>query len=402
MRKRFLSILFLISSLASSAALHAFTPQSLNPTVAINSSGQRAMAWTNYATVNSQIQAAVFSGGVWSATDTLSIASERNGSASIAIDNAGNVAAVWIAATTTPRKVQVKSAIFSGGSWSPPATVSTQRNFVTNLRFSMNASGEAIAVWISEAGVEAAVYQSNTWAAPTTLSSSGTHPDVANSSTGLVVWEDDQDIQSAIWNGSGWSSAASISQNGTQNTFPTVSINSSGEGVAAWWQIDGSTARISGNYFTGGAWQTSANFSPDGEGVSSLSLSMNEANEAVAIWTGTVVGKASVTKAMTYNGSSWTLPQQISSSALHSSLYAHVATGGPGEAIATWTQLGPNTERCVIGATFSGGSWGTPSLISPTGEFSTNNAVAMNPSNESLIAWSNLTQKTVQETTSKP
>lgn len=141
-----------------------------------------------------------------------------------------------------------------GGGWS--ARLDTSPYFAGDPAVAADGSGNAMAAWnqynaASASNVFAARYLVGTgWLTPVQIDSSGTNNvyiRIGGDSSGdaIVTWW--QSYSGGVWAnrfvpGAGWGTAAAIDTNANYlpAAFIPISVSSTGQAIAAWWQWDGS------------------------------------------------------------------------------------------------------------------------------------------------------------------
>jgi hypothetical protein len=163
----------------------------MNPLVGVDAAGDAALVWP---ISTGSIQASTMrAGGTWSAPVTIGAGVQP----SLAIDPAGTVVAVW----STRTHDIMSSAATIGGSWSAPANLGPGSAYKQTIRLSIGTDGEAVAEWVSSAGVLAATRATNgTWTGPTTIatgsvSAAGVTQDATGDAIALIV----QSVYTASW-----------------------------------------------------------------------------------------------------------------------------------------------------------------------------------------------------------
>lgn len=207
--------------------------------VSINSSGNASAAWT---TSLNQIEAALFSGGIWRAPQVISNTS-LNSSPAIGIDAQGNVQAIWLS-----ESVDMDTATYNGIVWSTatPLFVNVDGNFLPVLAVAPNGVAVALCLDTSD-NVAAATYSGSAWSASQIISSfpaagSDRQPQVAidPSSNAYAIWP--------VNSGNTHQILSSFFTNGTWGT-PQIVVN-------ADVQVDGEQIAVSPNHAVFAVWQT--------------------------------------------------------------------------------------------------------------------------------------------------
>jgi hypothetical protein len=129
------------------------------PQVAVDSAGNAVAVWVSFAEPPTVIvQAATRpGGGAWLGPDDLSAGGLSSAEApQVAVDPAGNAAAVWARSTGSPTVVEAATKPAAGG-WLPPVPLSELGNNAVEPQISLDPAGDGVAVWSRENGVNAIV-----------------------------------------------------------------------------------------------------------------------------------------------------------------------------------------------------------------------------------------------------
>jgi len=243
--------------------------------VALDPAGDAVAAWTGDDGAGTQSLLAAWrpAGGAWGAPQPL--ASRRAVDApAVTLDAAGNATVVWIdsddGATYAAHAARRDAA---SGSWSAPHDFAPIGAADPQTQVRADAHGDVIAAWLehdastSVAFVQAAVWSGGTWSAPQTLSDptdawvADGPPQVAPDASGgaLVAWTAQRladpfgyTIQTATHLGGGaWSAPGTLLPDAGERVSPLRLVDVGGGDVAASW-FQGSS--LTGGYRQNGAW----------------------------------------------------------------------------------------------------------------------------------------------------
>jgi hypothetical protein len=120
---------------------------SANPTVAIDEAGDAAALWMEVEGGQYVIRASgQTAGGAWEPGTRLTVSGEAGFEPSIALDSHGDATALWI--TQSGTRYLVRSARRpAGAGWTAPETVSGEGFEADDARLAIDADGDALAVW---------------------------------------------------------------------------------------------------------------------------------------------------------------------------------------------------------------------------------------------------------------
>ncbi len=232
--------------------------------VTVSTSGDAVMTWieSTGAPSAAAVWASRHHAGVWDAPVRIS---PDNGlalvQAVLGTDASGDVVALWsqrVGDASTPYALRSARMNGSTGTWSTPITVSDGAHEVTGPRLSVNAAGEAAAVWFeTNHGVVASRFSSSTstWGAPVLL----------QAASGQVAYPS-----------------------------PSVGIDAKGNAVASWVQPTGATpaprlfaAHLSSDAGATGTWSAPIDLLTDPSATpyaAETQLSVDASGEAVVVW----------------------------------------------------------------------------------------------------------------------
>jgi len=200
------------------------------------------------------------------------------------------------------------------------------------------------------------------WQAPTAISASGVDASsplvgVDASGNAVAIWIENGVVKAKnLPSGGSWSSVATLSGSGTSSHKLVVASN--GNATAVW--IEGGALRGSTRP-AGGSWSASTAISGLGT-AASPDLAVDASGNVVAVWVQTsltlVVTIQSSTK---LNGGNWQVLPDTISGATVSPDFPTVAIGSAGHVCAIWHALS-STNDVLFSAkkTISSGVWGTP------------------------------------------
>jgi hypothetical protein len=192
------------------------------------------------------------------------------------------------------------------GTWGEPIDLSAPGQVAANPEVAVNDAGEVLAVW-EWGGIEFTPYTvqgavrlaGGRWGAPVDLSSPGVYdavfPGVAVDAQGdaAAVWEIREggasSVQSAVWMAASgaWQAPVDLSPVGTNAGSPQVAVDPDGDAIAVWgsWLTGGSDGFIQGTVRpAGGEWQAPVHISPTGQDTFSPRVVIDEEGNAVAVW----------------------------------------------------------------------------------------------------------------------
>ena len=225
----------------------------------------------------------------------------------VAMDNSGNALIVWY--QDDGSRDQIFKSEYRDGEWihpeGPDNNISSDEDADAYYpQVAMDASGNAVIVWVQSDGIRQQIYKSEyrdgEW---THLANPGDHislseqnanePQVAMNHNGnaIIVWEQGPTFKSEYRDGE-WTHPADlddhISPDGQDAEEPHAAMDNNGNAVIVWDQDDGSNWRIFKSEYRNGAWTHPADLdeyiSPDGYDAYPSRVAMDNSGNALIVW----------------------------------------------------------------------------------------------------------------------
>lgn len=232
-------------------SLHGNTDIGLSyqPAVVVDAQGTATAIWSEDMDYGEAILTSTRPhGGDWSAPVELTVRADLAASKpQLAVDPQGDVTAVWIRNEWEYLGGIAQSATrpAGGSAWSAPVDLSASDLHALWPQVSVDAQGDAVAVWQTEQGVQAAWRTpADGWSQPVDLYADGKDPDVAidPQGTATAVWETQDDIGTTVHAststlGGTWSAPVDVSvrdDSPSQGAEPQVTTDPQGNVTAIW------------------------------------------------------------------------------------------------------------------------------------------------------------------------
>jgi uncharacterized repeat protein (TIGR01451 family) len=179
-----------------------------------------------------------------------------------------------------------------------------------------------------------------------------------------------------------------LSEPGQSASGVAITINSSGDAVAAWSRSNGTNTIVqAARRPAGGSWSTPLDLSEPGQEALSAQVAIDPSGEVVAVWVrgsgAAIVVQASAAPA----GGSWSTPTDLSVAALSTGVF-RVVLDAEGEAIAVWRHSIGGFTIVQAATRPAGGSWSTPVDLSSVSQNSNLPQVAVDPEGNAFAVWS--------------
>jgi hypothetical protein len=308
----------------------------------------------------------------------------------LAIDDAGNALAVWDQSNGTASQIHANryasgwatAEIIGPGAGSPPLGA-----FIPSIGF--DAVGNAFVAWHQNDAPGAPTGSFNVWwtrstgggafVSPAQLSngeSAGPVQIAVNTAGNAVAAWSQLDPATTgsvahVWSsyftpGGGWTAPQRIvSKVDTASTKVQVAIDSAGNAIAVWMQPDvlGAGARLdiwATRYVAGGGWEMPQLIEADNAGnATDPQIAMEPNGNAFALWQASDGTRTNIWANRFVKGTGWGTAALIETSDVGPAFATRVVADGIGNAIAVWVQyLGP-TVQSIVANRYSGGAWGT-------------------------------------------
>lgn len=233
---------------------------------------------------------------------------------------------------------------------------------------------------------------SGPWLAPVDVSESGFFPEVAVNDAGEVVvaWRESVGGVSVVratlrTAGGGFGAAATLSSPGRDTTGrPKVAMAANGEALVVWQESDGShiIAR-SAVRPAGGAFLPAVDLSASGQNATAVDAAIDAVGNAVAAWTrsdGTTSRVQAAARDADHSG--FGTAETLSAAGQPFAALGNVAMNGRGDAVVIWSGIGSQMAMRP-----AGGSWQTPTTVSPPGEISGSPLVGIAEDGSAVAIW---------------
>lgn len=232
----------------SNCAFNSFSSQ-----IAVDTAGNAVAVWVAQLDSTIVIQGATlpFGSSAWiPATNNLSDASQNASQPQVVVDSAGNATAIWSRSNGSNIIVQSSTLLIGSKSWSSPTDVSPKGIDSFDPQIGVDSAGNTVAVWSSIVGSDVLTLAATqlfggNWSTPIAISNRGElsfDPQVTVDASGnaIAVWDRDNGsdiaIQAAMFTFEShtWSTPVDISVTGQISDFPQIAMNANGYAVLDW------------------------------------------------------------------------------------------------------------------------------------------------------------------------
>ncbi|HPV29780.1 MAG: hypothetical protein GXY28_04400 [Bacteriovoracaceae bacterium] len=283
----------------------------------------------------------------------------------VAMDNSGNALIVWY--QDDGSRDQIFKSEYRDGEWihpeGPDNNISSDEDADAYYpQVAMDASGNAVIVWVQSDGIRQQIYKSEyrdgEW---THLANPGDHislseqnanePQVAMNHNGnaIIVWEQGPIFKSEYRDGE-WIHPADLDDNISPDGedadayYPQVAMDDNGNALIVWEQFNGSNYQVFKSEYRDGEWTHPADLddhiSPDGQDAEEPHAAMDNNGNAVIVWDQDDGSNWRIFKSEYRNGA-WTHPADLDeyiSPDGYDAYPSRVAMDNSGNALIVWEQ----------------------------------------------------------------
>lgn len=285
-------------------------------------------------------------------------------------------------------------------SWVAPQDISGSTEATAFPEVSVNATGDAVAIWYRDVGSKTIVEAverpaGGAWSEPVVLSDpagenepTNTHVALDTAGNAVAVWsvfDSGSTIRTAARPAGGeWSEPEDLSTAGGQT--PQLAMNAAGEAVAVWNGFNGT------DYVTwaatrpaGGDWSAPEDLSLAGEGDWwPPRVAIDADGNAIAVWERQILGEDVIRAAILPAGDDWSDPEDLSLAG-DNAREPVIAMSAAGTAVAAWAVAGSGIQAAVRSP---GGSWSaSPEQVSAPGQSAWDPAVTIDSNGNAAALW---------------
>ena len=326
--------------------------------------------------------------GVWSAPQVIQLGTGDADTPQVAVDGNGNAVAVWLQFYGFGRfQVWANSYNAALGAWGIPQAIQEGETDSLAPQAAMDASGNAMVVWYQDNGAYTYTIRANryrarsgTWSGPQVIQAGvddAAYPQVALDASGNAV---------AVWiqyNGAGqytvrtnryradtdaWEEAQVIQMVAAEARDPQVGMDGAGNAVAIWIQ-DGGTGiyTVWASRYSAGVWTAPRVIQSGDTDATGPQVAVDSAGNAVSVWyqqesdTGDYTIRANRYAA---SAAAWGTPQVIQRGTDDAG-FPQVHCTANGEAVAVWSQLDDSGVSQIWANRYSAGAsaWNGAELV---------------------------------------
>lgn len=329
--------------------------ESFVPSVGLDAAGDATAIWGTEEGGSTIVQVTSRSAtGAWEAPRTIGSEGEAvEELPQIAVDATGDAVAVWEHETPGHEVVEWASRP-AGGTWSAAAPISHAGEAATEPRLAVNAAGDAAAVW-TDVGAEetvAAVSRpaGGAWSAPTVVTAAGEEgalPKVGLDAAGdaTVIWERIDAahfvIREADRAAAGpWSTPRRLSPSGVDSVAPELAVDPGDDAVAVWdLRISPSDTAVGAASRPGsGAWGEPEQVAPADTSGQVAKVGIDAAGDATVVWRDGPLPNTDIDAARRPAAGDWTPPVAISTPGEETE-EAQVVVDPAGDALTVWERF---------------------------------------------------------------
>lgn len=334
--------------------------ESITPNLAVDDSGDAALAWAHYTGLY-QVQARPrSSAGVLGAVQNISVASPVVPSIQVAVDADGDAVFAWLGYDGTKSRVQAR-ARSAAGVLSPIQTLSPAGQNASNPQLAIDDSGDSVFAWERFDGTANFRIEAR-----------------ARSAAGVL------------------SPVRKVSPPGQNGFDPKVAVDSNGDSVLAWRGFDGVNSRVQARARSAaGTLSATAFISPAGQNASAPQVAVDATNDAVITWT-RPQGASQRVQARARSAAGTLSAVQNLSNAGQNAFVPQVAVDNTGDAVFTWRRSDGTFDRIQARARSAAGVLGTTANLSLSGQNAAEPDVGIDAGGDAVVVWKRGTTSRIQ------
>jgi hypothetical protein len=324
----------------------------LKPWVAMGSGREATVVWMQRVSTHYDLYANRFAPNEgWGEAEVIESEPGDADFPRVAVDGSGNAIALWKQWNGAFNDIWANR-YAPGVGWSGPVLMETNDADASETWVSMNASGDALAMWRQSDGVSLSIWSrryapGGGWGLPELVerdrgSVASPRAVLDGSGDGVAVWQ--QKYPRSSWGvlangfaaGQGWGTPIPLDANEPASMSPDIATDGCGNAIAVWRQTDGVDFTVWANHNrTGAGWTGPVLIGPDASQDTTPSVAMNAGGDAVAAW----VNDGHVLVARYGESSGWGSPEQIDESP-EVATTPEIRMDDAGNAVAIWMQGG--------------------------------------------------------------
>ncbi|MBL1260616.1 MAG: hypothetical protein COB33_008815 [Thiotrichaceae bacterium] len=278
----------------------------------------------------------------------------------------------------------IDNILLSCSSWGTATLIeNNDTGLASSPQITIDSIGNAIAVWLQSDGARTSIWANRytadgTWGSAELIETDDTGnavtPQVAMDGSGnaLAVWSQSDGVRNNIWAnrytaGGTWGTAQKIETDDAGSaTAPQITVNSNGDAVAVWQQIDsGNISNIWANHYaSAGTWGSAETIEPNTRDAITPQVTMDTAGNAIAIWSQDDSFRFNIQTNRYTAGTGWNpYAQRLESVDSGSAENPQITFDSAGNAIAAWSHYDGSRYNIWTNRYTAGVSWSIEQLI---------------------------------------
>ena len=358
----------------------------------MNSSGNGMALWREKSKRGSYLNSRYYSkSNGWGPVTVVNPDGEkRTREATLAMDESGNIIAIWIQYGGNTKAGLYSSRYTLASGWDDAVLIATgelNHGVDAEPKIAMDASGNAVVIWLVQNGSRSDVWSNHYrvgtgWGRAVLIetadkgSASQLQLAVAKNGDAMALWEygNESGSNSVVYSNryslnKGWGVAASLTPNivGTAHS-PQISMTANGSALAVWESASDNSRGLSSRFYSvGSGWGNTSFITDDGVSAFWPQIKMDVSGNAVAIWE-QLNERSEIWCSRYASAEGWDSAgrvdknQRLASSASKPQL----SIDASGNVTAVWKQEGESTKDRIYSSRYiAGEGWSAePSLIS--------------------------------------
>ena len=328
----------------------------------------------------------------------------------VVIDTSGNALAVWQQFDGTTYSI-FANRYSVGSGWGTAALIENDNTGgASDPQISIDANGNALAVWVQEGGPRRSIVANrytaatNSWGTATLIETDDTGnanvPQIAIDTSGnaLAVWTQDDGTENSVFanrytaSNNTWGTAAVIETDnviGHSAGEPRIAIGADGNALAVWVQSDGTRDNIWANRFIAGTgWGTAVLIETNNTGSAGApQIALDASGNAIAVWQQSDGTRDNIWANRYTIATGWGTAALIETDNALNAGAVQIAFDANGNALAVWVQ-GDGISNVWANRYIADSGWGTAVLIETNNTGSAGAPqIALDASGNAIAVW---------------
>ena len=328
------------------------------PQIAFDGSDNAIAVWHQFEDANSSIWFNRYTpSGDWGTADVIEGTDESATRPQIAVDLAGNALAVWQQDDGVRENIWANR-YTAGMTWGMPDLLETNAGGAVNADIAMDRAGNAAAVWQQNDGTRSNIwtnrYADGAWGTADLIETN----DAGGAQGPSIVFDGDGNALAGwqqfdglgvidTWTnlytaGDSWGTPDLLEMGDASSQRPRIEFDGDGNALAVWGQRDGDAFNMYANRYADGEWGMADLIETDDTGDAFFpSIAVHPSGHAIAVWHQSDGERDNIWANRYIAGDGWGTPEPLDDNDVDAAQIVTVAIDNTGSALAVW-QEGPS------------------------------------------------------------